>query len=74
MAKMVKFGTLQFRKLKNKEPLQVMVPKVVGSIVREKATRDRRSISATTTELLCVALGISSAEFLTEPEAEPVSA
>jgi hypothetical protein len=46
---------LKFRELE-KEHLQVLAPIEIVGLVREKAARERTSISAATTELLCVAL------------------
>lgn len=53
---------MSFRKIE-KEHLQVLIPPSLGLDLRERAAREHHSLSATTTELLCIALGRNPEEF-----------
>jgi hypothetical protein len=53
---------LGFREME-KEHLQVLAPTEIVTLVREKAARERMSLSAATTELLCVALARDPGQF-----------
>ncbi len=57
---------MDFRDLK-KEALQIQAPPEIATVVREKAARERKSISATATELICLGLGIDPTDFGIEP-------
>jgi hypothetical protein len=59
---------LSFRQ-QEKERLAVEIPIPVARLVREKAGRERRSVSYTTCELLCLALSLSPEEFGIMPRA-----
>ncbi len=50
-----------------KESLQAQIPVPVATLLRQKAADDRRSLSATTTEMLCRAFKIDPAQFGIEP-------
>jgi hypothetical protein len=52
-----------------KEALQVLVPLPVKRAVQRKRKRDKQSLSAAATELLCRALALDPAEFgLSQPD------
>lgn len=57
---------MRFRQVA-KEPLGAQVPGPVADAVRERASRERRSLSSVTTELLCQSLGMDPARFGLEP-------
>jgi hypothetical protein len=59
-----------FREIK-KESLQVQAPIEIATIVREKAARERKSISETATELMCIAMSRDPRAFGIEPSAIP---
>jgi hypothetical protein len=61
---------VSFREIK-KESLQVQAPIEIAGLVREKAAQERKSISAMTTELLCMSLGRDPRSFGIEPTAIP---
>lgn len=65
--------TLDFKGLE-KEYAPGYIPIALGDRVREKAAKERRTLSEVTSELLCRGLGINPREFGIEPAARKTAA